>query len=63
MTNILLLLNSGELNASDNEYIDCDCFVIVFSGPTEIQSFLALITDEEINKHLSKPKVEDLFTD
>lgn len=61
ITRYLLIVRSGKLNASDNEYIDCDGFAFVFTSEEEITEFENLISYEKIESFKNKPKSDDLF--
>ena len=58
----LLIISTGELNSSSNQFIDSDGIVIVFSNENEIQEFidkLNVAKMEEIFKNNTKK--DDLF--
>jgi hypothetical protein len=59
----LLLVKTGELQSSRNEYIKVDGFALVFTSAKEIDEFLAKISVDKINEFQNKPKKEDLFKD
>lgn len=57
----LLIIRSGELNASGNEYMNVDGVAFVFASEAEIDDLLKIVTFEAIEKWKNKPKKEDLF--
>jgi hypothetical protein len=61
--NYLLLIYTGELEASSNEYITSKGFFITFTSSEEIDSFISLLSEESIKEFIKKPKTEDLFKD
>lgn len=62
-TSYLLIVRTGKLTSSSNEYINCDGFVLTFLSVEEIDAFLKTISQENINEYKNKPKTEDLFKD
>lgn len=60
-TEYLLLLRSGRLTSSSNQYMKVDGFVLVFRSEEEIDAFMKSISAEEIKSALTKPKSSDLF--
>lgn len=56
-----LLVKTGEMKSSSNEYIDVDGVSLVFASGDEIDDFLSVITLDKIAEFLKKPKDEDLF--
>ncbi len=59
----LLIVSTGELQSSSNEYIDCKGFVLVFSSLDEITHFETLFSEKQINEFKRKPNKEELFKD
>ena len=59
----LLIVNTGELKSSSNEFIEVDGFVLVFSSTKEIDEFSSAISLEKIQEFINKPKKEELFKD
>jgi hypothetical protein len=59
----LLLIRTGELQSSSNQFMKVDGFVIVFSSSEEIDEFTSLISTEKITEFISKPQKDDLFKD
>lgn len=57
----LLLVRTGELESSSNQFMDVDGFVLAFTSEKEIQTFLDSISMDKIKEFMNKPKVEDLF--
>lgn len=56
-----VLIYTGEMTASDNEYMDADNFVFAFNSD-EISDFLENLTTEKVANHYSqKESKEDLF--
>ena len=62
-TKYLLLVRTGELQSSSNQFMKVDGFVLVFSSSKEIDDFTTIISPEKITEFLNKPKNEDLFKD
>ena len=57
----LLIVRSGKMQSSSNQFMDVDGFVLVFSNTNEIQEFIDSISLEKIKEFKNKPKAEDLF--
>lgn len=57
----LLIVRSGKMQSSSNQFIDVEGVVLVFSSAKEIQDFVDSISLEKIEKFKNKPKAEDLF--
>lgn len=57
----LLIVGSGQMTASSNQYMDVDGVMLVFSSIIEIQDFINLISISKINEFKNQPKKEDLF--
>lgn len=57
----LLIVRSGKMQSSKNEYIDIEDVVLVFSSAKETLDFLNSISLEKIETFKNKPKTEDLF--
>ncbi len=62
-TNYLLIIRTGELQSSSNEFIKVDGFALVFSSPKEIEDLTTAISKEKITEFLNKPKKDALFKD
>ena len=60
---IILLVHTGELNSSSNEYIDHKGGVLAFESAEEIQAFIDLISVSAIEEWKKGPKTDDLFDD
>lgn len=60
-TKYLLLIRTGELQSSSNQFMKVDGFVLVFSSSKEIDDFVNAISTEKITEFLNKPKKDDLF--
>ena len=56
-----LIVRSGVMQSSKNQFMKVDGVVLVFSSETEIQDFINTISMEKINEFKNKPKAEDLF--
>ena len=63
ITKYLLLVRSGELTSSSNQFIKDDGFVLIFSSTEEIDNFIKSISIEKITDFLKKPKNSELFKD
>ena len=59
----LLLLRTGELQSSSNQFMKVDGFALVFSSSKEIDDFVNAISPEKITEFLNKPKNDALFKD
>jgi hypothetical protein len=57
----LLIVRSGKMQSSSNQFMEVDGFVLVFSSAKEIQDFVDSISLEKIKEFKNKPKSEDLF--
>ena len=58
----LIIQNKHELVASDNQYITCKGFLLVFSSEKEIDDFVAALDVSKAKAHFdSKKNKEDLF--
>jgi hypothetical protein len=56
-----LVIKTGEMTASDNQFMKVDGVVLVFNSEKEIQDFIDTLDHKKIIEYLSKPKAEDLF--
>jgi hypothetical protein len=59
----LLLIRTGELQSSGNQFMKVDGFVLVFSSTKEIDDFAKSISTEKITEFLNKPPKTELFKD
>jgi len=59
--NPVLIVHTGKMISSSNQYIDHKGFVFVFQNESEIDNFINVISQETINDFIAKPKSEDLF--
>lgn len=59
--NYLLMINSGELQSSDNRFIKSDGVSIIFSSVEEIDYLLNEISIDKISKLVNEPDKGDLF--
>jgi len=59
----LLLIRTGELQSSSNQFMKVDGFVLAFSSIKEIDEFVSAISIEKITEFASKPKKDELFKD
>lgn len=57
----LLIMSTGELQSSSNQFMKVDGFALVFSSESEIDDFINVISLQKINDFLNKPKAENLF--
>jgi hypothetical protein len=60
-TKYLLIVRTGELQSSSNQFMKVDGFVLVFSSSKEIDDFSNAISIDKITEFSNKPKKEDLF--
>lgn len=59
----LLILRTGKLQSSSNQFTNMDGFVLVFTSADEIDAFTTAISSESITEFRNKPKATDLFKD
>ena len=57
----LLIVNTGELRDTKNDYLKSTGLALIFSSVKEIDDFLSIISMDKINSFISKPKKEELF--
>ena len=57
----LILIKTGRLKSTNNQYITHDGGIIVFSSVDEIDAFINAISDKTVNDAMAKPRQEDLF--
>lgn len=57
----LLILRTGKLQSSTNQFSDMDGFVLVFTSVQEIENFINKISKNNINTFLNKPSQDNLF--
>jgi hypothetical protein len=57
----LLIVRSGKMQSSSNQFMDVDGVVLVFTSANEIQEFVDSISLNKIKEFKNKPKSEDLF--
>ena len=59
-----IIMRTGEMSASDNEYLKCDGGVFAFASVQEIESFIALLDNDKIVKSINaQTDQNDLFKD
>lgn len=61
ITKRLLIVRTGKLTSSTNQYMEVDGYAMVFTEPKEIEEFLSLTSPEKIREFLAKPKTEEIF--
>ena len=61
ITKRLLIVRTGKVTSSTNQYMEVDGYAIVFTDPKEIDEFLSLTSPEKIREFLAKPKTEEIF--
>lgn len=59
----LLIVRTGKLTSSSNEYITNDGFVFVFQNEKEIDDFVNILSVDKVKEFVNKPKTIDLFKD
>ena len=59
----LLIVRTGKMTSSSNQFMTHDGFVFVFSNTEEITEFLDIISRNQINEFVLKPKSSELFKD
>lgn len=57
----LLIINSGELLASDNRYMNHKSLLIVLTSSNEIQNLIDIISDESIEKFKNKENNKEVL--
>ena len=57
----LLIVRTGELQSSSNQFMKVDGLVLVFSSASEIEIFKNEISSQKIQAFFNKPKADDLF--
>ena len=57
----LLLLRTGELQSSSNQFMEVRGVTLVFTSIKEIDTFVSLIAKDKIEEFINKPKKEALF--
>jgi hypothetical protein len=57
----LLIIRTGELQSSSNQFMKVDGLVLVFTVADEIDNFVNSISMLKINEYLNKPKADELF--
>jgi hypothetical protein len=61
VTKRLLVIKTGELKSSTNQFMEVDGYAIVFSSPSEMGAFIDSISQEKVRAFMSKPKTEEIF--
>ena len=59
----LLIVRTGELTSSSNQYMTHDGFVFVFQNEKEIDDFVNVLSVDKVKEFMNKPKSTDLFKD
>jgi hypothetical protein len=57
----LLIIRTGQLQSSTNQFTKMSGFVLIFDSVAEIEKFEAKISKENISSFLNKPKTDSLF--
>jgi hypothetical protein len=57
----LLILKTGQMTSSSNQFMETTGGVIVFKDAEQINDFISKIKTESVQKFLAKPKDEELF--
>lgn len=57
----LLLVKTGELQSSSNQFMKVRGVTLIFNSSKEIDTFISLISRDKIEQFISKPKKEALF--
>jgi hypothetical protein len=61
VTKRLLVIKTGELKSSTNQFMEVDGYAIVFSSPSEMGTFIDSISQEKVRAFMAKPKTEEIF--
>lgn len=59
----LLIVRTGELTSSSNQYITHDGFMFVFQNEKEIDDFVNVLSVDKVKEFMNKLKSTDLFKD
>jgi len=59
----MLLVSTGKLTSSDNNYITHDGFVFTFTSAEQVDDFISVIDMTKLEQYLQKPSNSDLFKD
>ncbi len=59
----LLLIKTGELQSSSNQFMKVDGLALIFSSAKEIDEFTNAISLDKITEFINKPKKDTLFKD
>ena len=58
----LMIMRTGKMTSSSNQFMECDGAAIVFSTPEEFKDFMAKIKPANVDTFIAnKPKTEELF--
>jgi len=57
----LLIVRSGKMQSSSNQFMDVDGVVLEFTSAEDIREFVDSISLNKITEFKNKPKAEDLF--
>ena len=57
----LLIIRTGELQSSSNQFMKADGFVLAFTSADAIAKFSNSISLKKINEFINKPEAKDLF--
>jgi hypothetical protein len=60
-TKYLLLVKTGELKSSSNQFMKVRGVTLIFESSKEIDTFLSFISKDKIDQFINKPKKEALF--
>ena len=59
----LLIVSTGKLTSSSNQYMTHDGFVFIFQNEKEIDDFINILSVDKVKEFMNKPKLTDLFKD
>lgn len=57
----LLIVRTGELTSSSNQFMTHDGFVFIFQNEKEIDNFIDILSIDKVKEFINKPKSTDLF--
>ena len=58
-----LIVRTGKLTSSSNQFMTHDGFVFVFQNEKEIDDFVNVLSVDKVKEFMNKPKSTDLFKD
>lgn len=59
----MLIIRTGELTSSSNQFMNVDGFVFVFTSLNEIDEFINVLSADKVLEYITKPKTDEIFKD